>query len=355
MPAPTIGIIGASGIAQFHYQGFEEAGARVAIIADVNAERAQPYVQRTKAAFTTKWQDVIAHPQVQAVCVFTPTGLHYEMVKAALAAGKHVICEKTLTLSAAQSLELGRLATAKQLCLYTSYMKRYFPAARQARELVAKLGHVTSVYARTYQGVGGADLFTTPVSGGWARGADGMSSCRRMYGGGVLVCGGSHIWDLLLFLIGKPSRVYGRSFPAKDGDFDAMFHGLLDLPGGAVGHFEANWHPLKQIGYEKRGWDEGFEIGGLGGRIIFQTPVWNDFTHNAPLLRFYDNSTGSWTEYSFPILNPFALAEKEFLGQIAKGQQGEQDAFTGYRVDLLLETAQRSADTNQPLDLHWEA
>ena len=38
----------------------------------------------------------------------------------------------------------------------------------------------------------------------------------------------------------------------------------------------SNWHPLTKIGYQGRGWDEGFEISGVNGRLILQTPVWDD-------------------------------------------------------------------------------
>jgi predicted dehydrogenase len=176
-----------------------------------------------------------------------------------------------------------------------------------------------------------------------------------MAGGGVLVCGGSHIYDLLLHLVGKPSRVYARQFRREGYDVDFMTHSLFDLDGGGVGHFEGNWHPLFRIGYQNRGWDEGFEISGVNGRLILQTPIWNQPEHDAPVLKYYNNDDGTWTEYTFDIVCPFGQAERFFMGQLEKGEQGWYDRYVGYRVDNLLETTQRSADENRPLDLQWQA
>ncbi len=351
----VIGVVGAGGISRFHFDAFAETGTPVRIIAEPDRSRAQPYLDKFGADYAESYEAVVGHPDVNVVTVFTPSSLHYEVCKAALENGKHVICEKTLTLSAARSLELGRLAEEKGLIFFTSYMKRFFPAAQKARELMPRLGHIMSVYCRTYQGVG-ADMHTGEIAGsGFAPDKDGVSSIKRLAGGGVLICGGSHITDLLLFLVGKPTMLYGRRFMREGCDVDFMFHVLMDLPEGGVVHFEANWHPLKKIGFEKRGWDEGLEISGVNGRLLLQTPVWSEPEHNAAALRYYDNNTETWTDYAFNIVNPFTEAEKHFLAQLEAGEQGEQDRYTGYRADLVLETALRSAEANQPLPLHWEA
>jgi len=353
--AVIMGVVGAGGISKFHFRAYAETGTPVRIVSDVRAESAAAAAAPFGAECATDWRAVVLHPAVTAVGVFTPTATHYEIVKAALENGKHVICEKTLTLQAAQSLELGQLATRNGLRLYTNYMKRFFPAVRKAKELMPRLGHIMSVYCRTYQGVGGANFHTGEVGDFFLPGPDGVSPVMRMAGGGILVCGGSHIFDLLLHLVGPPTRVIGRSFRREVSDVDLMTHAMLDLPGGGVAHFEANWHPLKHVGFERRGWDEGFEISGVDGRLILQTPVWDQPEHNAAQLHVYDNREGAWTCYDLPIVNPFVEAEKHYLGQIARAEQGPQDAFTGYRVDELLESTARSAKAGRPMEIVWKA
>jgi len=353
----VVGVVGAGGISNFHFAAFEEIGAQVRIIADLNRGAAERHMATFGAEYTDDYHDVVAHPDVNVVAVLLCSSMHYEVCKAALEAGKHVICEKTLTLSPEDSYELGQIAERKGLILFTSYMKRFFPAVCKAKELMGRLGHIMSVYCRTYQGGGGVDAHTGPVPDMIAPRADGSPPpIVKLAGGGVLICGGSHIFDLLLHLVGKPTSIYGRRLIREHPDADVMFHGLLDLPDGGVAHVEGNWHPLKKVGFEHRGWDEGFEISGVNGRLVLETPVWNEPQHNAAALRYYDNEAETWTEYAFDIVNPFIEAEKYFQAQIEAGQQGEQvDRYVGYRTDLLLATARRSADEDRPLPLEWKA
>jgi len=353
---PVLGVVGAGGISRFHFRAFQEGKVSVRAVADLRLEAAQASAAPFGAQATTRMEEAIGHSDVNTVACFGPTPVHYAVCKAALEAGKHVICEKTLTLSGATSLELARLAESRGLVFYTSYMKRFFPAVRKARELMPRLGHIMSVYCRTYQGGGQHDMHTGEVPGAFRPSPpDGKSPVVRMAGGGVLICGGSHLFDLLLYLIGKPTQVYARQLRRAEADCDFMTHAVMDLPDGGVVHFEANWHPLYRIGYQNRGWEEGFEINGVGGRLVLQTPIWNQPEHDAPVLKFYDNANGQWTEFTFDIVCPFALAERFYLGQIEKGEQGDQDRYTGYRADNLLEMTQRSVDQGRPLALTWEA
>jgi predicted dehydrogenase len=350
-----LGVVGAGYISRFHFRAFRETKAAVQVVADLNADAARAAAAPFGAAVASDWRAVVSHPDVNTVVVLTSSPVHHEVVKAALENDKHVICEKTLTLRGRDSLELGRLAERRDRMLFVSYMKRFFPAVQQAKALIPRLGRITSVYCRTYQGGSKDDLHTGPLPPTWTPGADGKSPIMRLAGGGILVCGGSHVFDLLLFLVGKPNRVYARQFRRPDSDVDFMTHALLDFDNGACGHFEGNWHPLYRIGYQRSGWDEGFEISGANGRLVLETPVWNEPERNAPVLRHYDNGTGAWTDYATDAVCPFGQAERHFLAQLAKGEQGSHDRYVGYRTDHLLETTQRSATEDRPLDLAWEA
>jgi len=353
MNKPRIGVVGTGGISKFHFRAFRELGVPVRIVSDLRKEAAEPYAREFGAEYSSDWRRVVSHPDVDVVTVFTYTAMHYEISRAALENGKHVICEKTLTLDPVQSLELGRLAESRNLNFYTSYMKRFFPASQKAAELMPRLGHIMSVYCRTYQGQGGVNCHSGQIPPGMMPQPDGSSWIKKMAGGGVLICGGSHIFDLLLYLVGKPVSIDSRSFTRKGLDIDLMHHAIMDLPDGGVVHFEANWHPLKRIGYQGRGWDEGFEISGVNGRLILQTPVWNEPETSPALLRYYDNDAETWTDFAFPVVNPFIEAERHFIGQIEQGIQGPQDRYTGYRADYLLEMARRSAVEGKKLPLEW--
>lgn len=350
----VIGVIGAGYMAQIHFEAYRQMKIPVAMVADTNAKSADAAAAQFGAKAVGDWRELIDNREINTVAVFTPSAGHFEPAKAALEAGKHVISEKTLTLDYRQSLELGRIAEKENLILFTSYMKRFFPAVQKAKQLLPRLGHIMSVYCRTYQGVG-TNMHTGEPLSFFKPDATGVSPIVCKSGGGILVCGGSHIFDLLHYFVGKPVAVYGRSFIRPGFDADYMHHSLFDLTGGGVGHFEGNWHPLKRIGYEQVGWDETFEINGVNGRLVLNFPEWNKPLRTPATLAWYDNETEAWTEFCFDRVDPFVEAEKHFQAQIAKGEQGEHDRYTGYRTDYLLAMAAQSAKENRRIELAYEA
>ncbi len=352
---PILGIVGAGYISRFHFSAFKKLNADLRIVADVNADAAKDAAKPFNAAVTSRWQEVAEHPEVNTVAIFTPTPFHAEVARAALMAGKHVICEKTLSLNAGDSFDLAQLAEQKNRLLFTSYMKRFFPAVQKAKQLMPSLGHIMSVYCRTYQGVAPHNFHTGDLPATWQGSTSATSPIKRATGGGILVCGGSHVFDLLLHLVGKPRQVFAQQFRRPDSDVDLMTHALFEFGNGVGAHFEGNWHPLAAIGFQQSGWDEGFEINGVNGSLILETPVWNEPLRNAPRLRHYDNAAQTWTEYATPVACPFERAEAFFLAQIAANSQGDCDRYVGYRVDYLLDQTQKSATLRQPVALDWKA
>lgn len=339
-----IGVIGTGYISRFHFKAFQTLGTKVVRVADIDLASAQAAAAPFGAAVSTEWQDVVNDPNVDTVAIFSPTPLHAAIARAALQAGKHVICEKTLTLSAADSLALAKLAETQKRMLYTSYMKRFFPAVKKAKELVAGLGRIVSVYCRTYQGVAPHNLYTGKLEAPFGLDADGSSRIMKTAGGGILECGGSHLADMLIHLVGMPSSVYARQLRRDGSDLDLITHAMFGYDDGNTAHCECNWHPLSKIGYQGSGWDEGFEITGETGRILLETPVWNEPERNAPRLRHYDNATGNWTDYQTDIVCPFTEAERYFASRLAAGSHETwYDRLVGYRVDLLLEKTSESA------------
>lgn len=353
MPLPVIGVVGCGGISRFHFKAIAAAGARVALVSDLRAEAAAARAAEFACRATADWRAVVADPAVELVHCCAPSPLHAEISGAALRAGKHVVCEKTLALDPADSLALARLAAANGRRLYTNYMKRFFPAVRKAQALLPRLGRLISAHVRTHQ-PGPCDFFAGATHPFFSPGPDGHSPIWKMSGGGVLTCAGSHLLDLLLLLAGKPSSVYGRAWLTPGFDAEYMFHGLLDLPGGAVGHLDCTWHPHSRVGFEGRGWDEQIELILSGGRLRLQFPVWDAPERAAARLAFYDEAAGSWSDYAFDSVDPFVEAGRHFIAQTAAGEQGPIDVFAGYRVDAVIAALWRSARENRPTALEWQ-
>jgi len=84
---------------------------------------------------TGDWQDVIRDPSIDAVHVCTPNDSHFPIAKAALEAGKHVLCEKPLAMSSAQARELTDLAAAKGLRNALCHNLRFYPMVQQMRSM----------------------------------------------------------------------------------------------------------------------------------------------------------------------------------------------------------------------------
>lgn len=93
----------------------------------------------------TSLDQALANPDTDTVYVATPNHLHYEMTKAALLAGKHVICEKPFTLKEAQAQELAEIAKRKQLILLEAITNLYLENFAVLKEELANLGDIKIV------------------------------------------------------------------------------------------------------------------------------------------------------------------------------------------------------------------
>jgi predicted dehydrogenase len=144
-----------------------------------NAHRDWPAVPQLTYA------DLLADPTIALVLCATPTGNHAEHVALALAAGKHVVCEKPLTVHRSQSLALWQHAQSQGLVLAMNHHFRRIPALQQARQWVAdgQLGRGISAHLRYFRASNVRP--DRPVT--WRFSGD---------AGGVLVDLGSHLIDL---------------------------------------------------------------------------------------------------------------------------------------------------------------
>jgi predicted dehydrogenase len=345
----NVGIIGCGMISRFHHEGFAKAGAKVALACDVRREAAEKVAALHGARAVTDWRAVVEDRGVDLVSVLTPARTHREICLAALGAGKGVVCEKTLSDGAQASFEIAQAAARKGAFLTTAYMKRFFPAAEKAKELLAGMGPVTSLYARTWQPF--ADLWRDPLDAAWLRKPSHFTS---NYGGGILVCGGSHILDLIHWFGGRPTRAFASQWTRPGLDFDMRTHAMLGLPEGGAAHLEAAWHPFARVGYERNGWDERLEINTPSGRLELFTVTWNEPEKNGALLVHEDAATGKVTEHRYPAVNPFHREMAEALRRFSEGEPAHPSAADGYVVDELLETLAASARQGAALPLRWK-
>jgi predicted dehydrogenase len=110
---------------------------RLEWLCDLDVQRAQAVLgpSRTIRA-TSSYEQVLADPAVHAVAIATPAATHFDLVRAALEAGKHVLVEKPLTASAAEGQKLAYLARQSGRVLMCDHTYCYTPAVQRIRQLI---------------------------------------------------------------------------------------------------------------------------------------------------------------------------------------------------------------------------
>ena len=138
--------------------------------------------------------ELLEDDRIDVVHLTTPNHLHYPQVKQALAAGKHVVCEKPLALTAAESRELVELADAAGVVHCTNFMARFYPLVQQARSLrhEGSLGEIWNVHGSYLQ-----DWLLRPTDWNWRLEPERGGELRAI--GDI----GSHWLDLVQFVAGS--------------------------------------------------------------------------------------------------------------------------------------------------------
>jgi predicted dehydrogenase len=135
-----IGILGAARIAPIALVKPAKSSADVEVVAVAarSADRAQAFAARHGIPRAhSSYDDLLAAPDVDAVYNPLPNGLHGRWTRAALAAGKHVLCEKPFTANAAEAREIADLAAASDRVVMEAFHYRYHPLALRVEEIVA--------------------------------------------------------------------------------------------------------------------------------------------------------------------------------------------------------------------------
>jgi len=346
------GVIGCGSISRFHFEGFAKADVRVARLCDVSQEAAQPWVERTSAKWSSDWREVVDDPEIDVIAVLTSTSTHRAICEGAIAAGKAVICEKTLASTLDDSVAITETALKAKAIFFTNYMKRYLPTIVKAKALLPTLGQIISTHVRVHQYWGDCWGECPPTDDLFGKSALGSSKVLTSYGGGILFCGGSHLIDLVTYLLGRPTKVYSEILKLPGRDFDNRATAHLTTSNGVV-HFEAIGGPLKHVGYLGDGWDERIEIMGTLGSLNILTPEWDQGNHKSSRLVHYDNMIDAAVEYRFAAVSPFVSAIAAYCRDIEDGLQRVQSPLTGYEVDEVIHTMYRSAETGLAQDIIW--
>ncbi len=184
------GVVGTGFIGVVHVDALRRIGVEVTGVVGSTAERARA---KSVAPVYESYEALLADERVDVVHLTTPNHLHYPQVKQALEAGKHIVCEKPLAMTAAESAELLELAERSGLVHCTNFNIRFYPMVQEARARVrdGAVGEVWNVHGGYLQ-----DWLLLPTDWNWRLEPD--------KGGGLRAVGdiGSHWMDLVQFVTG---------------------------------------------------------------------------------------------------------------------------------------------------------
>jgi predicted dehydrogenase len=188
-------LIGTGFMGKVHAENVRRLGnVEIAAVADFADEPARKFGQAIGVERTTgDYLSLLKDPEIDAVHVLTPNALHYPMCKAALNAGKHVLCEKPFTVTSEEARELVELAARTKLANAINHNLRYYPVVQQIRRMIeaGDLGEILIV-----QGTYSQDWLLYDTDWNWRVDSKANGALRAM--GDI----GSHWMDMIQHLTG---------------------------------------------------------------------------------------------------------------------------------------------------------
>ena len=184
------GVVGTGFIGVVHVDAIRRLG--VDVLGVVGSTPARAAAKRIAPAYES-YEALLADERIDVVHLTTPNNLHYPQVKQALAAGKHVVCEKPLAMTSEESAELVEFAERSGLVHCTNFNIRFYPMLQEARARVrgGAIGEVWNVHGGYLQ-----DWLAQPTDWNWRLEPDRAGELRAV--GDI----GSHWLDLTQFVTG---------------------------------------------------------------------------------------------------------------------------------------------------------
>ncbi|MDV7269428.1 Gfo/Idh/MocA family oxidoreductase [Thioclava sp. A2] len=388
MPKMGIAIIGAGMIGAAHASAYRQfahrfsGGAlRLRTVCDMNPKLAQDLADKFGfEGVSSSWEEVLADPEVGVVSVCLPNMLHTEVTMRALAAGKHVLCEKPLALNADDARPVHEAARAADCISGTVFNYRRIPALAQIKQRIAAgdLGKPVQISV----------LFQCDYA------ADPLLPYSWRYkfdkaGPGALLDLGTHAVDAMRFLFGDVAEVVGAASTISIGerylplgtavghghvelskkkekvDNDDVMSGLVRFANGAQGYVSAS---RVAVGSGNR---LAIEVHGTKGTARFSTEqpshyeiALMDGTGPANFARVPNRpsspSVGALAAVPHDLVSigyaeVFGFMIHEFLSAIDAGKPFENGSIEdGYRAAQVLDAIQQASVINAPVRINWQ-
>jgi predicted dehydrogenase len=283
-----IGVLGAGQIAQAaHFESCNKArNAELYAICDV----AEDLLARMAAAHRPvrtfgDYAAMLADPQLDAVIVATADAFHVDAARAALEAGKHVLCEKPMALRVEDAEALAATARRSERVLHIGHMKRYDPGIEAAKDFIDReMGALLALKAwycdstHRYTMTDAVQPLIVKSAGSRRPGRDPKADLQQY----MMLAHGSHLVDMARFLAGDIIAVEARyleRFGARCWFVDVSF------ANGTLGHLDLTVAV-------RMDWHEGFQLYGENGSVIAKT--FNPWYYKSSEVDIFDEKTATW-------------------------------------------------------------
>ena len=331
MDRVRLAIVGCGNIAQLNAPGYlEHSRCEVRVLCDPAPKRAELRAQQwgITPRICTDLADVLDDPTVDAVELLTPTYLHADQIVAALAAGKHVSCQKPITVTVAEADRVAAAVARAATTFRVTENFLYYPPIVKAKELLdaGAIGEPSLVRIHTTRtrDIVGQAMDLDPEALVWRR-DPGRNPGGALYDDGVHKYATAEYW---IGEIGEVSAIVGRT-----ADF------LHETPSVAhwkfkdrecLGIIDYTYAPEMTIRSRYYRADEFFEIHGTKG-ILWVTRCTGEMLDLPPVVLIRGTET---VHYQVPMdwRLGFDGAARDFVDGLLEGRQPAQDVATARRI-----------------------
>ena len=256
-----IGILGAARIAPIAMvkPAADWSEAEVAAIAARDLERARRFAGKHKIPTAYgSYAQLLADPSIDAVYIAVPNGLHGHWTKAALEAGKHVLCEKPFTANAEEAASVADAARHSGLVVMEAFHYRYHALTARMLQILnsGELGTITKMEAWL------CFPLVPPNNVRW----------DFQLAGGALMDAGCYTIHLLRTLAGAEPKVSSATAKTRRGAVDRLLQAELAFPGGCTGLITASMLSRQVLG-------AGARVSGTGGTMEVLGPYVPQLAH----------------------------------------------------------------------------
>lgn len=224
------GLIGCGRISQTHFDALAEVNeADLRVVVDVREEARGAAAEAQMCAGFADYRAPEVLASVDAVIVCTPPDTHHEVAGYFLSKGKHVLCEKPLTIHTSEAEALVRLAEASAVRLVMASKFRFVSDVIEAKSIIASgaLGRI-ALYENSF-------CSHVEMQDRW-------NADPQVAGGGVLIDNGSHAVDIVRYLLGPITAIkVERCVPRQQLEVEDTVRVHVRTCDGAIGAMDLSW------------------------------------------------------------------------------------------------------------------